>query len=145
FFSSRRRHTRFSRDWSSDVCSSDLGCPVSVYWFVKSRRDRAVRKRRRPADILSALFGQLVDCLLSFSLLIILLCKWRYNPNAGFFPRFRRCLTAVAVRVAKTVRRAVTAVAPAYVTRRSSVTVWHDQPVYFNVKSQFSVRAYRNT
>src|SRR5690606_40427922 len=27
FFSSRRRHTRFSRDWSSDVCSSDLGFP----------------------------------------------------------------------------------------------------------------------
>src|SRR5690606_40840598 len=24
-FSSRRRHTRVSRDWSSDVCSSDLG------------------------------------------------------------------------------------------------------------------------
>src|SRR5690606_41170196 len=24
-FSSRRRHTRLSRDWSSDVCSSDLG------------------------------------------------------------------------------------------------------------------------
>src|SRR5690606_40380498 len=24
FFSSRGRHTRFSRDWSSDVCSSDL-------------------------------------------------------------------------------------------------------------------------
>src|SRR2546422_133967 len=30
FFSSRRRHTRCSRDWSSDVCSSDLrfGVPV---------------------------------------------------------------------------------------------------------------------
>src|SRR5690606_39928347 len=27
FFSSRRRHTRFSRDWSSDVCSSDLVVP----------------------------------------------------------------------------------------------------------------------
>src|SRR5690606_40022314 len=26
-FSSRRRHTRFSRDWSSDVCSSDLVDP----------------------------------------------------------------------------------------------------------------------
>src|SRR2546422_8618302 len=26
FFSSRRRHTRCSRDWSSDVCSSDLRC-----------------------------------------------------------------------------------------------------------------------
>src|SRR5438067_5669355 len=25
FFSSRRRHTRSKRDWSSDVCSSDLG------------------------------------------------------------------------------------------------------------------------
>src|SRR2546430_6917890 len=25
FFSSRRRHTRFDCDWSSDVCSTDLG------------------------------------------------------------------------------------------------------------------------
>src|SRR5947209_15841363 len=25
FFSSRRRHTSYWRDWSSDVCSSDLG------------------------------------------------------------------------------------------------------------------------
>src|SRR2546422_7833927 len=30
FFSSRRRHTRCSRDWSSDVCSSDLGVPVAA-------------------------------------------------------------------------------------------------------------------
>src|SRR5690606_36353640 len=30
FFSSRRRHTRFSRDWSSDVCSSDLFGTPSV-------------------------------------------------------------------------------------------------------------------
>src|SRR3712207_7380416 len=27
FFSSRRRHTRYWRDWSSDVCSSDLADP----------------------------------------------------------------------------------------------------------------------
>src|SRR3712207_7316820 len=27
FFSSRRRHTRYWRDWSSDVCSSDLSVP----------------------------------------------------------------------------------------------------------------------
>src|SRR5690606_39289949 len=33
-FSSRRRHTRFSRDWSSDVCSSDL-------WQVEFRTDPA--------------------------------------------------------------------------------------------------------
>src|SRR5699024_11903761 len=40
FFSSRRRHTRSKRDWSSDVCSSDLaaaqsvGVAESVSWFV---------------------------------------------------------------------------------------------------------------
>src|SRR2546430_7307377 len=28
FFSSRRRHTRFDCDWSSDVCSSDLATAV---------------------------------------------------------------------------------------------------------------------
>src|SRR2546430_4845365 len=30
FFSSRRRHTRFDCDWSSDVCSSDLASGVAV-------------------------------------------------------------------------------------------------------------------
>src|SRR5699024_12128716 len=30
-FSSRRRHTRSKRDWSSDVCSSDLKCPFHSY------------------------------------------------------------------------------------------------------------------
>src|SRR5947209_12524268 len=35
FFSSRRRHTRYWRDWSSDVCSSDLG----------KRRGREWRRR----------------------------------------------------------------------------------------------------
>src|SRR6266436_7103081 len=29
FFSSRRRHTSCSRDWSSDVCSSDLDDPLA--------------------------------------------------------------------------------------------------------------------
>src|SRR5438445_8470172 len=28
FFSSRRRHTRYWRDWSSDVCYSDLKLPI---------------------------------------------------------------------------------------------------------------------
>src|SRR5690625_6608842 len=30
FFSSRRRHTRWPRDWSSDVCSSDLTNPENA-------------------------------------------------------------------------------------------------------------------
>src|SRR5690242_15978353 len=37
FFSSRRRHTRLTCDWSSDVCSSDLGRPA------RGRRRRPVR------------------------------------------------------------------------------------------------------
>src|SRR3712207_8414413 len=32
FFSSRRRHTRYWRDWSSDVCSSDLWCTSGTGW-----------------------------------------------------------------------------------------------------------------
>src|SRR2546430_14703964 len=35
FFSSRRRHTRFDCDWSSDVCSSDL----SMDGFIASLRE----------------------------------------------------------------------------------------------------------
>src|SRR5690242_21560725 len=30
FFSSRRRHTRLTGDWSSDVCSSDLNGPIRI-------------------------------------------------------------------------------------------------------------------
>src|SRR5256886_4100950 len=32
FFSSRRRHTRFDCDWSSDVCSSDLLRHAGLVW-----------------------------------------------------------------------------------------------------------------
>src|SRR5690606_39999332 len=39
FFSSRRRHTRFSRDWSSDVCSSDLGTDASRAEHVAGQPD----------------------------------------------------------------------------------------------------------
>src|SRR2546422_6012859 len=35
FFSSRRRHTRCSRDWSSDVCSSDLCASTAVIYLVQ--------------------------------------------------------------------------------------------------------------
>src|SRR5438309_10063402 len=34
FFSSRRRHTRWNCDWSSDVCSSDLSATVWNTFFV---------------------------------------------------------------------------------------------------------------
>src|SRR5215470_16126058 len=38
FFSSRRRHTRCYRDWSSDVCSSDLEKPRRTYTAIFRNR-----------------------------------------------------------------------------------------------------------
>src|SRR2546430_7820042 len=75
FFSSRRRHTRFDCDWSSDVCSSDLiwgdhrcwsehghdpDCPQWVQWQqvretrswnLHHRRPRHLKQRLRPARV----------------------------------------------------------------------------------------------
>src|SRR5690606_40278618 len=42
FLSSRRRHTRFSRDWSSDVCSSDL---VLKGWIEQQKAIRIIDVR----------------------------------------------------------------------------------------------------
>src|SRR5258707_10506026 len=44
FFSSRRRHTRYWRDWSSDVCSSDLNREST---FTATRDGSAIRVKRR--------------------------------------------------------------------------------------------------
>src|SRR5690606_39599109 len=44
FFSSSRRHTRFSRDWSSDVCSSDLASGGSPAAFTAFGLDPAERR-----------------------------------------------------------------------------------------------------
>src|SRR5690606_19377652 len=52
FFSSRRRHTRFSRDWSSDVCSSDLGDTdlAATYRAHAARTAKAVNDHLWDAD-----------------------------------------------------------------------------------------------
>src|SRR5690606_13305066 len=62
FFSSRRRHTRFSRDWSSDVCSSDLTTTLSeeeVERMVKDAQAHAEedRKARELAEAKNQLDG----------------------------------------------------------------------------------------
>src|SRR5207253_3393056 len=63
FFSSRRRHTRWPRDWSSDVCSSDLaktwppsrrlpvagGVAFSMVARSSQRGPRRPRRATRPA------------------------------------------------------------------------------------------------
>src|SRR5438105_6697559 len=53
FFSSRRRHTRSTRDWSSDVCSSDLLCSIPAAPIRTPRRSGAAASGpldRRPAN-----------------------------------------------------------------------------------------------
>src|SRR3989449_9037452 len=52
FFSSRRRHTRCSRDWSSDVCSSDLSIHEVLEWTV----DQALRRFHRQPRLARALW-----------------------------------------------------------------------------------------
>src|SRR6267143_6194608 len=47
FFSSRRRHTRWNCDWSSDVCSSDLDAHTSAVALVH-RRLQARQANRGP-------------------------------------------------------------------------------------------------
>src|SRR5699024_11763240 len=42
FFSSRRRHTRSKRDWSSDVCSSDLY--IRIWFMFRGKRCRETLK-----------------------------------------------------------------------------------------------------
>src|SRR2546430_3111418 len=46
FFSSRRRHTRFDCDWSSDVCSSDLRRRPRT----RGKLARASRSHRPPSQ-----------------------------------------------------------------------------------------------
>src|SRR5437870_9721690 len=55
FFSSRRRHTRWPRDWSSDVCSSDL---FLVLLVVVSLDDIANHGAGSLAAVLSAFLHQ---------------------------------------------------------------------------------------
>src|SRR2546430_9507760 len=71
FFSSRRRHTRFDCDWSSDVCSSDLLGSVCIEFLVPSRRistafEMSVSKRDRKSTRLNSSHSQIsyaVFCL----------------------------------------------------------------------------------
>src|SRR5690606_40928293 len=83
-FSSRRRHTRFSRDWSSDVCSSDLQSIIVApnpnwrmatpeeadEWMMSRGFDIPVRRmvgmeQEVPAEVLQALGAGTHDFVLS--------------------------------------------------------------------------------
>src|SRR6267142_5323642 len=67
FFSSRRRHTRLTCDWSSDVCSSDLR--LAALAAAKRRRlaliDEARRQRARDIRDRRALVVAIIALLLA--------------------------------------------------------------------------------
>src|SRR5690625_2330182 len=76
FFSSRRRHTRWPRDWSSDVCSSDLLCQAerkekelrSQNTNVKSACGRTGIRRRSSIEVIRIYEGALREvCTLILS------------------------------------------------------------------------------
>src|SRR5438445_10169016 len=93
FFSSRRRHTRYWRDWSSDVCSSDLA-PLEAS-SGKSQRHRLDRGGNRQ---------------LNAALYRIAITQARYHPPARDYLERKqaegksrreaiRCLKRLLVRV----------------------------------------------
>src|SRR3712207_8264349 len=56
FFASRRRHTRYWRDWSSDVCSSDL-VPGAEAHAHAERLATCVGERAAEVDVLPGVGG----------------------------------------------------------------------------------------
>src|SRR5690606_11888316 len=82
FFSSRRRHTRFSRDWSSDVCSSDL--------FARSSPPELSRAKRRNRLRFARSIRSLPGSQIGFSLKACSPCA-RALPSAPRAPAY--CFT----------------------------------------------------
>src|SRR2546427_1180990 len=60
FFSSRRRHTRFDCDWSSDVCSSDL-VPAVAYIDIDPDVGTAAQVRELTGPVLDQELGPWLD------------------------------------------------------------------------------------
>src|SRR5690606_40312341 len=61
FFSSRRRHTRFSRDWSSDVCSSDLSLSASARRALMRAYQQALKEDAGAVSARHMLLGLAAD------------------------------------------------------------------------------------
>src|SRR3712207_3582383 len=61
FFSSRRRHTRYWRDWSSDVCSSDLVLAENMLFATLDPTSRSIKLPHGETAILSDTVGFISD------------------------------------------------------------------------------------
>src|SRR3989440_5912556 len=63
FFSSRRRHTRSDRDWSSDVCSSDLIFGYDLDFYTDPRKGdtfRIILEKKKYAKGQTAGYGNIL-------------------------------------------------------------------------------------
>src|SRR3989449_9107343 len=101
FFSSRRRHTRCSRDWSSDVCSSDLFTPLG---FLRGSTGRLL------SEFGIAVAGAVVISGFVALTLTPMLCAkiLRMSHSHGeLFQMFERGFNALSERYAGLLRRAV--------------------------------------
>src|SRR2546421_2254237 len=82
FFTRRRRHTRSVRDWSSDVCSSDLPAPLwisfSRCWISSPCTDSV------PSDNLKPLYSDgLCEPVIWIPPMTGRLCRLQYNRGVG--------------------------------------------------------------
>src|SRR3712207_7861975 len=89
FFSSRRRHTRYWRDWSSDVCSSDLTFPVrpvpadeqqGLYDRIAEVLDDSVRVHMRADVTVGSFLSGGIDSTRSEERRVGKECRSRWSP-----------------------------------------------------------------
>src|SRR6266436_1659263 len=113
FFSSRRRHTRCSRDWSSDVCSSDLvvtRAAAQAQRFTQLLEAAGARVIEAPAIVIGppASWEPLdaaLGALLSFS--------WLVFTSVNGVTMVDRRLTALGIAWSAVAGRRVAAIGPA--------------------------------
>src|SRR5699024_375511 len=79
FFSSRRRHTRSKRDWSSDVCSSDLQQHNASYQHGAGSKRAQAAHQVGALELTAGILGTGVQCNRAIN--VAEQCSEQYNAN----------------------------------------------------------------
>src|SRR3712207_640270 len=102
FFSSRRRHTRYWRDWSSDVCSSDLaGAPCSTISPRSMNTTRSATCRAKPISCVTQIMVMPVSArltMVSSTSLIISGSRAEVGSSKSMILGFMHSARAIATR-----------------------------------------------
>src|SRR5690606_1487508 len=117
FFSSRRRHTRFSRDWSSDVCSSDLvllglGIGIDYALFIVNRHRLGLKAGREVRESVRASVTTSGRAVVFAGITVFIALAGMFVPRIAFLSSLA---TAAAITVLFSVAASVTLV-PALLT-----------------------------